>query len=60
MQPVAMNIYTFAKVTNIVERAEFGGFNMKGFRFCKGPILDFPTGSCYGPCNIALRYHAGM
>jgi hypothetical protein len=55
-QPIAMEVCTIVKVTNIINHANFGGLVS-----AKSQILDFPhTASRHGPSYIALRYRAGI
>jgi hypothetical protein len=45
IQPIAMEVYKFVTITNVINRIICGGCMLKGLVSAKGHILAFPTGS---------------
>jgi hypothetical protein len=42
---IAVEVYKFVKVTNVINLANFDGCMLRGFGFCKGSNLGFPIES---------------
>jgi hypothetical protein len=59
IQPIEIEVYTFVKVTNVINHANFGGCILE-VGFCEGPTLGFSHRKMKCPYNSALRYRAGV
>lgn len=54
IQPIAMEVGAFVKVTNVMKHANFAACMLKGLVSAKGPIfVFFSVGSCHGLTTVS-------
>jgi hypothetical protein len=60
IQPIAMEVCIFIKITAFIIHASFGGRMIGGLISAKSCILVFSMGNRHGSNNSALLHHASM